>query len=69
MMKVKLNGVEKSITEKSSLKMLIDDYLKGKEPKGIAAALNGNIVPKTTWETTGLEENDSIEIVHAVQGG
>jgi sulfur carrier protein len=68
-MNIKLNGELKDVDENSSLDELIQYYLNGKEPKGIAAALNDNIVPKAKWAATQLNENDLVEIVHAVQGG
>lgn len=35
----------------------------------VAVELNGEIVPKASYETTHLSENDSIEIVSFVGGG
>jgi sulfur carrier protein len=39
------------------------------EPKGVAVALNETIIPKSKWSDTLINENDNVEIVHAVQGG
>lgn len=36
---------------------------------GIAAAVNGEVVPRGQWGTTILGEGDQVEIVTAVQGG
>lgn len=68
-MKIKLNGKEKVLNNRLTLKKLIEDELKTVEPKGVAAAVNEMIVPKQKWEDTIIKENDEIEIVHAVQGG
>jgi sulfur carrier protein len=68
-MNIKFNGKAKPINDNANLQMLISEYLNGKEAKGLAAALNENIVPRSKWETTALKENDSVEVVHAVQGG
>jgi sulfur carrier protein len=38
-------------------------------PKGVAAAVNGEVVPRGAWPATGLAERDEVEIVTAVQGG
>lgn len=38
-------------------------------PEGIAIALNGEVVPREDWVGAFLKEEDSVEIVHAVQGG
>jgi sulfur carrier protein len=37
--------------------------------RGLAVALNDEIVPRGEWETTPLVPGDRIEIVGAVQGG
>jgi sulfur carrier protein len=38
-------------------------------PKGVAAAVNGEVVPRRAWPATALAERDAVEIVTAVQGG
>jgi sulfur carrier protein len=37
--------------------------------RGLAVARNGEVVPRSSWETTTLAPDDRIEIVGAVQGG
>ena len=39
------------------------------EGRGIAVARNGEVVPRSAWETTTLAPDDRIDIVGAVQGG
>jgi sulfur carrier protein len=36
---------------------------------GVAAAVNGEVVPRGRWAATELREGDRLEIVTAVQGG
>jgi len=36
---------------------------------GIAVALNGEVVPRSTWAETRLGANDSVEVLTAAQGG
>ncbi len=38
-------------------------------PKGIAVAVNGEVVPRGAWPATALAERDQVEVVTAVQGG
>jgi sulfur carrier protein len=38
-------------------------------PKGVAAAVNGEVVPRRAWPATALAERDEVEVVTAVQGG
>jgi sulfur carrier protein len=36
---------------------------------GIAVALNGEVVPRSAWPTTGLDAGDRLEVLGASQGG
>lgn len=38
-------------------------------PRGVAVAINGEIISKSAWNTTSLQESDVIEIVTAAAGG
>lgn len=37
--------------------------------RGVAAALEGEVVPRAQWEGTELSDGDRVELVVAVQGG
>ncbi|MCM4079819.1 sulfur carrier protein ThiS [Paractinoplanes hotanensis] len=37
--------------------------------RGVAVAVNGEVVPRSTWEATALAEGDSVEVLTAAQGG
>jgi sulfur carrier protein len=37
--------------------------------RGIAVARNGEVVPRSAWQTTIVAPDDRIDIVGAVQGG
>lgn len=37
--------------------------------RGIAVALNGEVVPRSAWEVTALNPGDRVEIVKVLQGG
>ena len=41
----------------------------GPDARGVAVAVNGEVVPRTKWQRTRLENNDRIELVEPVQGG
>jgi sulfur carrier protein len=36
---------------------------------GVAAAVNGEVLPRRSWPATVLSEGDQVEVVTAVQGG
>jgi sulfur carrier protein len=41
----------------------VNDY------KGVAIAVNNTVIPRTTWNVFQLNENDTITIIRATQGG
>lgn len=68
-MKIKINGEESLLDSNLNISGFIKKQLNGKEPRGIAVAVNSSIIPKSKWDETIINENDEIEIVTAVQGG
>jgi len=65
-MMVYLNGKEKEL--KSTLQLVLEaDGLSNK--KGVAVAVNNQVVPKSSWESFSLKENDKILVIQASQGG
>ena len=63
---VKVNGVEVDIAGKT-----VSEYLAttNYDPKRIAVERNGDIVFKSQYDATILEDGDSLEIVSFVGGG
>lgn len=39
------------------------------QARGIAAAVNGEVVPRGSWAGAALRDGDQVEVVTAVQGG
>jgi len=37
--------------------------------RGVAAAVDGEVVPRDRWQATRLEDGQRVEVVQAVQGG
>jgi sulfur carrier protein len=37
--------------------------------RGIAVALNGNVVPRSAWASTAVDAGDHVEVLTAAQGG
>jgi sulfur carrier protein len=68
-MTVELNGKATTLPDGASLADAIAAV--GEEPdrRGIAVAVDGDVVRRPQWDTTRLREGQAIEIVRAVQGG
>jgi sulfur carrier protein len=39
------------------------------QPRGVAVAIDGEVVPRSEWTTTQIVDGNAIEIVTAVAGG
>lgn len=63
---VKINGETRDIAGKT-LAFVVTEC--GYDPARIAAELNGEIVPKSRYESTVLKDGDSLEVVSFVGGG
>jgi thiazole synthase len=67
--RVSLNGESRDLAEGATLVDALDAAGTERGKRGVAIALDGEVVPRSAWETSPLREGQSIEIVAAVQGG
>ncbi len=65
---MRINGAERELTA-SNLVCLLEQLGYGSDRSGIAVAVNGQVVPRSSWAERQLQAEDDIEIVGAVQGG
>jgi len=64
-----LNGEAKEVGDEASV---ADAVILSGAPdieRGVAVAVEGEVVPRGEWEGRALSEGEAIEVVHAVQGG
>ena len=66
-MQVTINGRSRQLTGGVSLLHAV--ALLTSATSGVAAAVNGAVVPRAAWDTTALAEGDQVEVLTAVQGG
>jgi len=62
-----VNGEEFEIDSGSSVAKLVEE--RGLDRSRVAVELNGEIVPRGTFDDTLLHDGDKVEIVHFVGGG
>jgi sulfur carrier protein len=62
-----INGHPHPVAEEISLAGAVSLIVGGGQ--GVAAAVNGDVVRRTAWESTRLAAGDQVEVVTAVQGG
>jgi sulfur carrier protein len=41
----------------------------GATGRGVAVAVDGEVVPRSEWEATAIREGQAVEVLQAVQGG
>lgn len=61
-----INGVKKEVFQMPLLELLKQE---GFQRERIAVELNGEILPKSQYDTTVIREEDRLEIVSFVGGG
>jgi sulfur carrier protein len=67
-MEINFNNQIHQIPEQASVQIILD-LLVGEKQKGIAVAVNANVIPKTLWEGYILQTNDKVLVIKATQGG
>ena len=68
-MKVLLNGEPRALPDSAVLGDAV--AASGAEPqgRGVAVAVDGEVVPRGEWATTEVRDGQELEVLRAVQGG
>ncbi len=67
-MQVVVNGDQHEFEANTNLQQLLDTLTLGKKGR-IAIEINGEIVPRSSFQKQILRSGDSVEIVQAIGGG
>jgi sulfur carrier protein len=67
-MTIELNGEPVEVTEAATVAAAVEISGAG-ERRGVAVAVDGEVVPRSAWEETALSEGQRVEVVGAIQGG
>ncbi len=68
-MKVLLNGESAEFTDGATVKAAVESLDLPAAARGVAVAVDAEVVPRTQWEATQLHEGARVEILRAIQGG
>ena len=66
-MKIKVNGKDKVLSGPLTLDALLEEM--GIDRRGVAVARNRDVVLRSAYETTVLDDGDVLEVVRMVGGG
>ena len=64
-----VNGEERPVPDDGAIPALLLDLDVDPGERGLAVAVNGEVVPRHEWSSKGLTAGDRVELVRAVQGG
>ena len=68
-MKCTVNGAEQHVPEGTTVADVVATLTGGADPRGLAAAVNDEVIPRSRWADTAIGEAAAVEVVVAVQGG
>jgi sulfur carrier protein len=68
-MTIELNGERIELRSHVSVAELIERAGAGGDRRGVAVAVDGEVVPRSAWDETELREGQRVEVVGAIQGG
>ncbi len=67
---ITVNGTEREdVSAGMSIDALLDVLDLPHRDRGVAVAVDAEVVPRTSWATTTLSDGASVEVLVAVQGG
>ena len=68
-MTVEVNGRSVELPEGATMRDVVARAGIDAGARGVAVALDGDVVPRGRWAQTELREGQAVEVVAAIQGG
>ncbi|MGK7392416.1 MAG: sulfur carrier protein ThiS [Candidatus Cyclobacteriaceae bacterium M2_1C_046] len=68
-MEVYINSEKKSFNDPLTIEQLVRKQFENNLPKGIAIAVDNQVVPRNNWKDFKLSTGNKIIIITATQGG
>ena len=65
---ITLNGERCELGEAATIETAVS-AVGAPDGRGVAVALDGEVVPRGEWATTEVRDGQQVEVLHAVQGG
>lgn len=67
-MNIYINNHLREVNNQKTISQLLIE-LQLSQSKGIAVAVNNEVIPKKSWENHSVCENDRVTVIKATQGG
>jgi len=68
-MRIELNGSGLELPDEATLEEAVRASGARPDGRGVAVALDGEVVPRSEWTATALREGQKLEVLAAIQGG
>lgn len=68
-MRVTVNGAGEQVDPEATVAVVVESLGLPAGGRGVAVAVDGEVVPRGQWPSTELREGARLEVVVAVQGG
>ena len=69
MISVTINGSARELDDGATVEAAVRATGAPADGRGVAVAVDGEVVPRGAWERTQVLAGQEIEVLHAVQGG
>jgi sulfur carrier protein len=68
-MTIIVNGEAVELGDAATVAAAVDRVGAELDRRGVAVAVDGEVVPRSAWERTELRDGQRVEVVGAIQGG
>ena len=68
-MNVVVNGEGRELAPGTTVRALLESLALPGGGRGLAVAVDAEVVPRGAWETTTLDDGARVEVLRAIQGG
>jgi sulfur carrier protein len=68
-MTIELNGEPVELDAPATVSTVVAQSGADVSRRGVAVAVDGEVVPRSAWDNTNLSDGQRVEIVGAIQGG
>ena len=68
-MRLEVNGESVTLPEGSTVRSAIEAAGAASTERGVAVAVDGEVVPRSEWDATQLADGQKVEVLAAIQGG
>ncbi len=68
-MRIRLNGTDTELPAGATVLAAVGTLDLPADARGVAVAVDAEVVPRGSWDSTALADGADVEIVRAIQGG